>query len=98
MIDQADRSGCHSTQENQVGPTDDWPARPTNVVQGHVPRVPGTTGRIGTAIEQAERKAGPLTNIAGARFEPTTLRIRERSEPIYQVSLVPTKPAGFFER
>ena len=37
-------------------------------------------------------------DIAGARFEPTTLRMRERSEPISQVSLVPAKPVGLFER
>ena len=37
-------------------------------------------------------------DIAGARSEPTTLRIRERSEPINRVSLVPKKPAGLFGR
>jgi hypothetical protein len=37
-------------------------------------------------------------DIAGARFEPATFRIRERSVPIFRVLRVSNKPAGLFER
>ena len=40
----------------------------------------------------------PLTNIAGARFEPATSRIRERSAPGRGVLRGSEKSAGLFER
>ena len=74
-----------STQiEEGRGSTVGADLRPTICLRDASLAVPGTTGRIGTAASGSRCDPVPLTNIAGARFEPTTLRMRERSVPINQ--------------
>ena len=40
----------------------------------------------------------PESSMAGAQFEPTTFRIRERSQLVSRLRHVSEKPVGLFER